>query len=576
MKTDQPLNRQNKRRLPWQRNARLISGLILFSFVACHLANHAVGLVSIEAMEAVQSWRFAIWRSKLGSVLLAGSLLTHIVFALNKFILRRSWRMSLSEAIQLVFGLSIPILLIPHVFDTRIAQEAYGMQNEYSTILSILWPNDALEQTLLTLLVWVHGCIGIHFWLKFKSWYPRITWLLYGMAVTTPILAFAGFAIAARRLLENRYYYNSPLSPEQFTSLEDAINISVWTAVAIIAIAIAFRLVRTLHSRMGPSVTVSYADGQSVVNPVGPTLLEISRIHGIPHASVCGGRARCSTCRVRVMEGHETLAEPDEAELRVLNRVGAGPDTGSNIRLACQLTPTQNIQVATLLPVQRVALGDAALSDKYLWGVDQSVTVMFADIRGFTSLSENKLPYDVVFVLNQYLGQMSDAISDAGGYVDKFLGDGIMAIFGMEKTLPQGARDALAAAKAMDLVLSSINTSLAADLDKPLSIGIGVHTVPAILGRIGVKGGSGAAQRITALGDMVNTASRLESACKELSCQLVASEATIEAADLPVSGGTKELISVKGREQKVAIIAFAAASDMMIDSEPSSSSAQRD
>ena len=74
----------------------------------------------------------------------------------------------------------------------------------------------------------------------------------------------------------------------------------------------------------------------------------------------------------------------------------------------------------------------------------------------------------------------------------------------------------------------------------------------------------------------MNTASRLESACKELSCQLVVSEATIEAADLPVSGGIKELISVKGREQKVAIIAFAAASDMMIDSEPSSSSAQRD
>jgi adenylate cyclase len=109
----------------------------------------------------------------------------------------------------------------------------------------------------------------------------------------------------------------------------------------------------------------------------------------------------------------------------------------------------------------------------------------------------------VVFVLNHYLGQMSDAISDAGGYVDKFLGDGIMAIIGMEKTLPQGARDTLAAAKAIDIVLSLINESLAADLDKPLNIGIGIHTGPAILGRIGVKGGSGSAQRITALGDMV-------------------------------------------------------------------------
>ncbi|MFT6304264.1 MAG: adenylate cyclase [Granulosicoccus sp.] len=561
MKTDQPPNQQNQRRLPWHKNARLISGLILFSFVAGHLANHAVGLISIDAMEAVQSFRFTIWRNALGSLILTGSLLIHIFFALQKFILRRSWRMSMSECVQLVFGLSIPILLIPHVFATRAAREIYGIQNDYSTVLAMLWPNDAIEQTLLMLLVWVHGCIGIHFWLKFKPWYARVTWLLYGMAVTMPVLSFAGFAVASRRLLADKYHYYTRLTPEQVAWLDNAISISVGIAVAIVTSAIAYRLARTLYGRLGPTVRVTYADGPSVANQIGPTLLEISRIHGIPHASVCGGRARCSTCRVRVMEGLETLTEPDEAEQRVLNRVGAG----GNVRLACQLTPTQNIKVATLLPVQRIALSDAAISDKYLWGVDQSVTVMFADIRGFTSLSENKLPYDVVFVLNQYLGQMSDAISDAGGYVDKFLGDGIMAIFGMEKSLPQGARDALAAAKAMDKVLSSINQSLAADLDKPLNIGIGIHTGPAILGRIGVKGGSGAAQRITALGDMVNTASRLESASKELACQLVVSTATIEAANAPVSGGTKALISVKGREQKVPIVAFVAAADMVID-----------
>ncbi|MFT4729003.1 MAG: adenylate cyclase [Granulosicoccus sp.] len=100
------------------------------------------------------------------------------------------------------------------------------------------------------------------------------------------------------------------------------------------------------------------------------------------------------------------------------------------------MRPTQNIRVATLLPVRKIALSDAAISDKYLCGVDQSITVMFADIRRFTSLSENKLPYDVVFVLNQYLGQMSEAISDTGGYVDKFLGDGIMADFRHRKDSP--------------------------------------------------------------------------------------------------------------------------------------------
>ena len=560
MKTDKTLSSPNQRGVPWGKNARLVSGLILFSFVTTHLMNHAVGLISIDAMEAVQKLRFAIWNSLAGSILLTGSLLVHIVFALQKFIARRSWRMSLPESVQLIFGLSIPILLIPHIFDTRTAHEVFGVQNKYSSVLSFLWPNDAIEQTALMLLVWIHGCIGIHFWLKFKSWYSRTTWLLYGMAVTVPVLSFAGFAVASRRLLEDHYYYSSRLTAEQLEWLSKSSDLSVAIAVAIVTLATGYRVARTLYGRLGPTIKITYADGHAVANPIGPTLLEISRIHSIPHASVCGGRARCSTCRVRIIKGHESLTEPDEAERRVLERVGAG----TNVRLACQLTPTQDISVATLLPVQQVASTDSTPSDKYLWGVDQSVTVMFADIRGFTALSENKLPYDVVFVLNQYLGQMSDAISNSGGYVDKFLGDGIMAIFGMEKTLMEGAREALIAAKAMDAVLASLNQSLAADLEKPLNIGIGIHTGPAILGRIGVKGASGAAQRITALGDTVNTASRLESACKELTSQLVISKTTIDAANVLVSGGRKELIEVKGREQKVAIVAFTQTSNLEI------------
>ena len=559
MKIDQTPNKQTHRSIPWSKSARLVSGLILFSFVSMHLANHAVGLVSIEAMEKVQSFRFSIWRSTLGSFILSTALLIHVLFALRKFILRRSWRMSMSEAVQLVFGLCIPILLIPHLFETRAAHEVFGLQNDYSSILSMLWQNNAIGQTVLMLLVWVHGCIGIHFWLKFKPWYSRATWLLYGIAVIMPVVSFAGFAVASRRLLAERHDDSSPLTLAQLDWLNGAIDLSVGIAASVVVIAIAYRLVRTLLTRLGPTIKISYAEGRNVSSQIGPTLLEISQIHGIPHASVCGGRARCSTCRVRVMDGHEYLQEPDEAEQRVLDRVGAG----NHIRLACQLKPTHNLRVATLLPVQRMTLADSSISDKYLWGVDQSVTVMFADIRGFTSLSENKLPYDVVFVLNQYLGQMSEAISDAGGYVDKFLGDGIMAIFGMEKTVAEGARDALSAALAMDAVLSSLNDTLAADLENPLNIGIGIHTGPAILGRIGVKGGSGAAQRITALGDTVNTASRLESACKELSCQLVVSEATIDAADLPISGGNKMLISVKGREQKVSIVGFSATSRMV-------------
>lgn len=542
---------------PWHKNIRLYSGLVLFVFVSGHLANHAVGLISLEAMEAVRDFRTLVWRNSIGSVILLAALLSHVVLAFYKFIKRRSWRMSLWEAVQLSFGLVIPILLIPHIVFTRTAVEAFSINDDYAQVLTALWPDGALKQSFMLLIVWIHGCIGIHFWLRSKSWYPSISWFLYTLAVLLPVLSLSGFAVASRRMIaagQTEY----ELSIEQKQWLSSISDNAVYVIVVFIIAAIAFRIARTFYDRFGPTVKITYANGQTVVNQIGPTLLDISRIHGIPHASVCGGRARCSTCRVRILEGIDTLAEPSEQELRVLQRVGAG----SHVRLACQLTPNNSLSVATLLPAQQTSPSDDTAADKYLWGVDQTVTIMFADIRGFTALSENKLPYDVVFVLNQYLGQMSDAISDAGGYVDKFLGDGIMALFGMEKTVEEGARDALAAAVAMNEVLNALNVSLSSDLDSPLNIGIGIHTGPAILGRIGVKGASGAAQRITALGDTVNTASRLESACKDLRSQLVVSEATVSASGVKVNTGSRELISVKGREQKVPIVAFAAAADI--------------
>ena len=387
-----------------------------------------------------------------------------------------------------------------------------------------------------------------------------MAWLLNGFAVIVPILAYAGFAVAGREIRIGSTY-QVPLNGEQFAFILGAFDIALWTSIGVLTAVIAFRLVRSVVDRFRPTVKIAYADGRTVTSEIGPTLLEISRSNGVAHASVCGGRARCSTCRVRVLEGLEALPDAEEAERRVLDRVGAG----ANVRLACQVSPAADICVATLLPARQISVADVAAQDKYLWGVEQTVAIMFADIRGFTAMSEAKLPYDVVFVLNQYLGQMSDAISDAGGYVDKFIGDGIMAIFGMERGPQQGARDALAAARAMGGVLTALNNSLAADLKKPLNIGIGIHTGPAILGRIGVGSASGATQRITALGDTVNTASRLESACKDLTCQLIISEETASYSEETISGGRKESIAVKGREEEVSILAFGKAVDMELD-----------
>lgn len=545
----------------WLRNIRLYSGLVLFAFVSMHLVNHALGLVSVGAMEAMQKFRFAVWRGWPGTILLAGAILLHVISSLLKFVQRRSWRMSLAEAVQLLFGLAIPLFLLRHIISTRVSYELFDFDDRYSNVLAGMWSNAAYSQAVLVVLVWVHGCIGIHYWLRLKPWYPSFVWILNSVAVIVPVLAYAGFVVTGRHLggLDS---VRDALPIEQIAFVEALRSDSLWGWVALVIAVLVYCVMRSVRSKFGPSIKVVYADGRIISTKIGPSLLEISRIHGVPHASVCGGRARCSTCRVRILEGLDELPATGDDERRVLSRVGAG----ANVRLACQLVPVADISVATLLPAKRIKVNDVATQDKYLWGVDQSVTIMFADIRGFTAMSEDKLPYDVVFVLNQYLGQMSDAISDAGGYVDKFIGDGIMAIFGMERSVEQGARDAIAAAQAMSGVLLALNESLAADLDNPLTIGIGVHTGPAILGRIGVADDSGATQRITALGDTVNTASRLESACKGLKCQLILSASTVTSARLDVAGGHNELISVKGREEKVSIQAFDSAMNMKITS----------
>ena len=404
------------------------------------------------------------------------------------------------------------------------------------------------------LLVWTHGCIGLHFWLRLKPWYARWQGLFLGLAVLVPALAYAGFSVAGRDVRHTVEFIN-PFTAEQLVSIRATMDWAFWGAVGVVGALVVFRIIRAIIARVRPRIKVSYADGAEVITGTGPSLLEISRIWHIPHASVCGGRARCSTCRVRVLEGIDDLEPPSEMEKTVLARVGAG----EAVRLACQVHPSSDLKIATLLPAQRVRPTDAVNHDEYTWGVEQTVTVMFADLRGFTAMSEARLPYDVVFLLNQYLGQMSAAIEDSGGYVDKFIGDGIMALFGMGQPSDEGARDAVRGARAMGGVLDALNRTLASDLPKPLEIGIGLHTGPAILGRVGISDRRGASQRITALGDTVNTASRLEASCKDLEAQLVISSATMLEAGMALKRKDQASINVKGKKAKIKVAKFARA-----------------
>ena len=220
------------------------------------------------------------------------------------------------------------------------------------------------------------------------------------------------------------------------------------------------------------------------------------------------------------------------------------------MRLACQTRPPAgSYRVRALIDPTTAspADGHGRGSSHVAQGRDLEIVVLFADLRGFTTLSEQRLPYDVVFVLNRYFDCMAAAIQDGDGYLDKFIGDGVMALFGIETGRAAGARGALLAARRMAERLEDLNRSLAHDLEQPLRIGIGIHVGPAIVGQMGV----GQQRHLTAIGDTVNTASRLESMTKEAGVQLILSDAVAEAAGLPLDGLEAREMAVRGRRDPI-------------------------
>jgi adenylate cyclase len=534
---------------------RLWSGLILFAFAALHLMNHALGLISVEAMEAAQHLRKAITRNPVGSTVLVTAALTHAGLGLWRFVRLKRWQIGVRGWVQLGFGLMIPLWLIRHVFDMRVASATFGFNDSYSYAIWAMWPYEARNQTVLVLLVWVHGCIGMHHWLSLRAWYRRTLGWWLGLAVLVPVLALAGFLAAARAQAGKAF-------PDPFQGQYGQIAAMIrdwergylWLLLAAVALWAGLMLAQRLRAR----VQVRYEGGRTVAAPRGQTLLDTSRAWRIPHASICGGRARCSTCRVRVTQGLEAQPAASETERRVLSRVGAP----ANVRLACQLRLAADLAVSPLLPAT-VTAAPGPGEDRYLWGVEQDVTLLFADLRGFTKLSEGRLPFDVVFLLNQFMSRMAEAIEDSGGYVDKFMGDGIMAIFGIEAPAREGARQAVAAARAMGGVLAALNQSLAGEVPAPLAMGIGLNTGPAILGRIGAAHPGGAGARLTALGETVNVASRLEALTKELGGQAVVAGATMAAAGLvPGPQLRAAAVPVRGISVPVAVWVAEAATDL--------------
>ena len=540
------------------RRTRLVTGSILFSYLTTHLLNHALGLISLDAMEAGRTWFLALWRNPVGTIAFYGSLLVHFSLALWALYQRHHLRIPIGEALQLALGLCIPPLLAVHFVGTRMAYEWHGVEDSYAKTVLTLWyssPVHGVRQALLVAIAWTHGCIGLFFSLRLRLWFSRYAPLFFASALLLPVLALLGFAQAGRQVefliardpgwieqLKQTTHALGAGEGQDLVSLHDGILIVFWASLGLVLIA---RMIRQINARRS-RIRINYPDGREVYAPRGFSVLEASRFAGIPHASVCGGRGRCSTCRVRVGAGSSTLPPPSAAEQRVLDRVGAQP----NVRLACQLRPSGNISVTPLLPANAHAR-DGYAQPSYLAGQERTIAVLFADLRTFTGIAEQKLPYDLVFLLNSYFETVGECITGAGGMVDKFIGDGVMALFGIEAGPEEGCRQALLAARGMVERVNRLSESLADELAQPLKIGIGIHCGPAVVGRMGY----GMTVHVTAIGDTVNVASRLQDATKEYGCPLVLSEEVAKQSGLNTALLQRCDLTVRNRREALTIFA---------------------
>jgi adenylate cyclase len=248
-------------------------------------------------------------------------------------------------------------------------------------------------------------------------------------------------------------------------------------------------------------------------------ILQASLQHGIPHTHVCGGNARCSTCRVLILEGLEYCCPRNEKEQKMANRRNFSP----LVRLACQTTVSGDVALRRLvlddedvqLVDQEVAGGAAPRSV----GEERHLAILFADVRNFTAFAEAHLPYDVVHVLNRYFSRVGAIINHHHGQINNFIGDGLMALFDTHASTDP-TLNAVRAGLEMLKAVEAMQAYFEAQFKINFRIGIGVHYGEVVLGTVG----SGDNRRLTAIGDAVNLASRIESANKEAGTEFLISE----------------------------------------------------
>ena len=350
--------------------------------------------------------------------------------------------------------------------------------------------------------------------------------MLFAAALLLPVLSAFGFIAMGRELATNeaamaaaREYLSPANAPRRIALAQwrDAILAGYF---AIIGAVFVVRGVRNALERgRRRQVAISYP-GRTVRVPRGWSVLEASRSFHIPHASMCGGRARCSTCRVRVMNGDEVCPAPEPNERATLARISAPSD----VRLACQLRPQGNVSVIPLMQTAR-AIYRAPPPQR---SPDRELVVLFCDFLNRTELARDHMTQDVLYLLTLYVEAVGNAVRMAGGVLSSLRPDAICALFGLESGLARAAEQALQAASAIDHAISDLNGRLGREGTLRINIALSLHAGRAAVGEIAVS----EPPTVLAIGEAVDVANELRAAAAKRGKRFAISRPVYAAAGI--------------------------------------------
>jgi adenylate cyclase len=537
------------------RKVRLYTGLVLFTYITAHLLNHSLGNYSLALAEDGLRIHKFVWQSVIGTIVLYGAFILHFALGLYALYERRMAHWSFSELAQLLLGLAVPPLLATHLAGTRIAFAAYGIDKGYAQVLYSFWvssPYICMIQQALVIVAWTHGCIGIWFWFRLQPWFARVRSPLLCATVLLPVLALLGFLQSGREvvaLAHDPAWRSVALSPVRtgvraqnlwLANLRD--NFLIFDGGAIVLVLLA-RLVRVSLEQRRPRITVTYPDGRRQTVPVGFSVLEASQMASIPHAAICGGRGRCTLCRVRLIGAHD-LEPPGTAERRLLRRLGADPAT---VRQACQIRPTTDISV---VPLVRAAESESLIRRRHAAAIPQErfMVFVFVDMRDSTRLAASRPPYDAMFILGRFVNAVSEAVVEAGGQAAEFRGDAVVGEFGRRTDARTACRQAISSLPLIARNLGRLSDMLRDDLGGPVRFAIGVDGSSTVSGEIGY----GDHTTVTAFGQALSVAARLQDLTKELACEALVSDEVMRLGNIDTEGFPPYTAVLRGFDRPVA------------------------